>query len=119
VAPLPELEEALVFVMADEGLPALAHDLPVIGLLDDDPAAGFGALVPLGAQILDVSEAWPAGRSRLSGSLGLLDRRDPAGLPRQGADTLEGQCGLLLLPRLALRLHGLPLGRLNALLATR
>jgi hypothetical protein len=138
-APFPELEEALVFVVTDEGLPALAHDLPVIGLLDDDPAAGFGMLVPLGAQILDVCEAksgrraWLARRGRLSGgrALGLLDRRDPAGLPRQGAHALESLHRLLGLPGLrlclsrldrllaglALRLHGLPLRRLDGLLA--
>jgi hypothetical protein len=121
--------------MADEGLSALAHDLPVIRLLDDDPAAGFRVLVPLSAQILDVCEARPGGlgwgRGRLSGAdLGLLDRWDPARLPRQGADALECLCGLLLpLGRLSLGglnallacgprrwLHGLPLRRLNALL---
>ena len=65
-------------------------------------------LVPLGAQILDVCEAksgrraWLARRGRLSGgrALGLLDRRDPAGLPRQGAHALEGLRRLLGLPGL-------------------
>jgi hypothetical protein len=133
--------------MAHEGLPALAHDLPVVGLLDHDPPAGFGMLVPLGAQILDVCEARPghrgrlarwgrlARRGRLSGAraLGLLDRRDPAGLPGQGAHALESLYRLLGLPglrlslrrldgllaRLALRLrgHGLPLRGLDGLLA--
>jgi hypothetical protein len=111
----------------------------MIGLLDDDPAAGFRALVPLGAQILDVYEAGPGRRGRLARrgrpsrawALGLLDRRDPAGLPGQGANALESLYRLLGLPGLrlclsrldrllaglALRLHGLPLRRLDGLLA--
>src|SRR5580704_15233723 len=83
--PLPELEETLVLVMAYEGLPALADDLPVVGFLDDDPAARFSVLMPLGAQILDVGEARGAGLGWLSGLRRLSGLRD---------DTLEGLLGL-------------------------
>ena len=81
-ATLLELEEALAFVVAHEGLAAFAHDLPVIGLLDDDPAAGFGALMPLGAQILHVAEGGPA-----CGLSGLLAHRGDA---LEGLDRLAG-----------------------------
>jgi len=92
-APLPELEQAFVFVVAHEGLPALAHDLPVIRLLDDDPAAGFRVLVALAAQVLNIAEAdhgcRPCSRlRRLSGGA-------PTRLSRRGLDTLEDLCGRL------------------------
>jgi hypothetical protein len=112
--------------MADEGLSAFAHDLPVIGLLDDDPAAGFRALVPLAAQLLDIGEAGHAGLGRLSRSRadaleslgGLLALRLLSRLSLGGLDALLA-CGsrLRLSLRgldalLALRLHRLPLRRL-------
>jgi len=64
----------------------------MVGLLDDDPSAGLGALVPLVAQILHVDEdrtgGRPSRRGRLSG---------------RWLDPLEGHRGLL-----SLWLSGLP-----------
>jgi hypothetical protein len=113
--------------MADEGLSAFAHDLPVIGLLDDDPAAGFRALVPLAAQVLDIGEAGRAGLGRLSWSRadaleslgGLLALRLLSRLSLGGLDALLACGSRLRLPLrgldalLALRLHRLPLRRLS------
>ena len=94
--------------MAHESLAALAHDHPVVRLLDDDPAIGFRVLMPLGAQILDVREGGAADLHR-SPRLSRLHR-----LPRARLNPLEYLCGLLATPGSWLWLH---LSGLNALLA--
>jgi hypothetical protein len=78
--------------MAHERLPVLAHDHAMIGLLDDDPAVGLGALVPLGAQILDIGEGRSPGLRR---STGLPRLPGLHRLPRPGLDALEGHGRLL------------------------
>jgi hypothetical protein len=101
--------------VADEGLAAFAHDLPMIGLLDDDPAARLGVLMPLLLQLLDVDEGGRAALARLPlranqlegllGRLALLTRLEPLLLLALLDRLLPRQKRLLALPlRLALRL---------------
>jgi hypothetical protein len=82
----------------------------MVGLLDDDPPAGLGALMPLAAQILDIDE--DLRDRRLTGLRGLSGRGRLSG---QGLNPLEHH-GLLLalalraqLTRLSRRQRALPL----------
>ncbi|HEY2228079.1 MAG TPA: hypothetical protein VGI22_10135 [Xanthobacteraceae bacterium] len=73
--------------MAHESLPVLAHDHPMIGLLDDDPTVGIRALVPLAAQILDVAEGDHRAAGPCAARLLLSARK--ARLSRSGLGALE------------------------------
>ena len=87
----------------------------MVRLLDDDPPAGFGALVPLVAQILHVDEDRTGGRPSWRGGLSgrrldpLEGHRGLSGLPGLLARLARGRLALTLLYRRRLtRLRGLP-----------